>query len=115
MNFNTKVTISYYQEGSRNDFGEPSRTLTTRASNVPAVLDPRSPKIRFEFPFINLRAEKQGRVFIPTNLLMVKRSQAISNGDIITDVDGNTFIVARVESVNNSHKEAILGEHQEAA
>ena len=33
-------TISYYTEGTRNDLGEPSRTLTERAANVKCSIDP---------------------------------------------------------------------------
>jgi len=105
---NKKVTISYYVEGARNDLGEPSRTLTVRATDVPCRKDPRSPKIRFEFPGINRNLMVQGVNYIPTMLLMVKASQDIENGDTITDSDGNTYLVARVETIGRSHKEAIL-------
>ena len=33
-------TISYYTEGTRNDFGEPTRTLTERAANIRCSIDP---------------------------------------------------------------------------
>lgn len=108
MNLTNKVTISYYAEGARNALGEPSRTLTARDEDVPCSLQARSPKVQFEYTTINRARDQQGTSFIPTKVLIVKRSQTLNDGDIITDADDNTFIVARVESIGRSHKEAIL-------
>jgi len=112
MQLMNKVDISYNAEGARNILGEPAITLTARATDVPCSLQPRSPKVQFEYANLNRARDQQGTSFIPTMVLIVKRSQEIYNGDIITDVDDNTYVVARVESIGRSHKEAILATYK---
>lgn len=99
--------ISYYMEGATNDLGEPSRTLTERATNVKCSLDP---LVRLP-TFINQsgirQALQQGIVDRSSYYMVLGASQTIETGDIIEDYDGTTYDVLHV--VNwHTHKEAFL-------
>jgi hypothetical protein len=92
--FNSKCTISYYTEGSRNDLGEPSRTLTERASNVACNLQPRSRSLAYEFPQSIRIQDQQGIIQRTTHILFLRAGQSIANNDVITDANGNQYTVA---------------------
>lgn len=110
--FNSKCTISYYAEGSRNDLGEPSRTLTERASGVACNLQPRSRSLAYEFPqFVRIQ-DQQGIIQRTTHVLFLQADQSIENNDVITDAGGEKYTVAWVlawkRGGKNHHKEALL-------
>ena len=100
-------TISYYAEGSRDNLGQPSRTLTQRATNVKCSIDPlvRLPTyIRQSGLRETLR---QGMIEQSTYFMIVAASQTIEPGDLVTDYDDTTYDVLHV--VNwHTHKEAFL-------
>lgn len=109
---NSKCTISYYAKGSRNDLGEPSRTLTERASDVACNLQPRSKSLAYEFPqFVRIQ-DQQGIIQRTTHILFLQASQSIENNDVVTDADGIEYTVAWVLAWKRGgkyhHKEALL-------
>jgi len=106
--FNKKVTISYYAEGSRNDLGEPSRTLTERDSDVPCRLEPRSQRLSYEFPQRILRQRAQGLVDLTTFIITLSAGQTIQTNDIVTDSDSVNYTVAAVNIYGTHHKEGLL-------
>jgi len=106
--FNSKCTISYYAEGARDDLGQPSRTLTERASGVPCRLELRSKSLRYERPERLRLMERQGTVEVTTHFLYITAGQLILVNDIITDEDGSTYTVGLIARRGNSHKEALL-------
>lgn len=99
--------ISYYSEGDINDFGEPSRTLTQRATNVKCSIDPLirlpthiSQSGRYEVLV-------QGIETRSVHLLVVNASVSIEPGDVVEDDSGLTYDVIHV--VNwQTHKEAFM-------
>lgn len=107
MFFDTKVTISYNAAGSRNDLGEPSRTLTERSADVPARLQNKSARLMFDFPVHIDSTGKTGQVNTILKILWVKRNETIEERDIITDADSNTYIVAEI-ALHRTHKSALL-------
>jgi len=110
--FNSKCTISYYAEGSRNDLGEPSRTLTQRASDVACNLQPRSRSLAYEFPQRIRIQDQQGVIQRTTHILFLQAGQSIEDNDVVTDADGATYTVALVLPWKRGgrihHKEALL-------
>lgn len=106
--FDTTCTISYYAEGSRDDLGVPGRTLTERDSNVPCNLQPRSASLSYELPAYVRRIDEQGRVKTPTHIAYLKKDQTVETDDIITDVDGNYYLVAHVVNRWRTHREILL-------
>jgi len=100
-------TISYYVEGSRNDLGEPSRTLTQRATNVKCSIDPLVKMPAYIKQGIDVEMLRQGIAEQSAYLMVLSASQVIEAGDIVTDYDGKTYDVLYV--VNwYTHKEAFL-------
>ena len=100
-------TISCYIQGSRNDLGEPSRTLTQRATNVKCSVDPlvrTPPHVRQA----GLRdVIEQGVIERSLYVMTLPADQAIESGDVVTDYDDVTYDVLHV--VNwYTHKEAFL-------
>jgi hypothetical protein len=100
-------TISYYVEGSRNDLGEPSRTLTERASNVKCSIDQ-----LLQTPAYIRRGGlrdvlRQGIIEASVYLMTVSADETIEAGDVVTDYDGTMYNVINV--VNwHTHKEAFI-------
>ncbi len=109
---NSKCTISYYAEGSRNDLGEPSRTLTERASGVACNLQPRSRSLAYEFPQSIRIQEQQGIVQRTTHILFLQAGQSIEDNDVVTDSNGDQYTIAWVLPWKRGgrihHKEALL-------
>ena len=105
--FNTTCTISYYAEGSRNDLGEASRTLTQRASGVKCLLQPRSKSMAYELPKLIRTQQNEGIVINTTHVLYTFRDQTVVEHDIITDTDGETYTVSLIV-ILKSHREALL-------
>lgn len=87
--------------GSRNEYGETSKTVATTA-NVRASVYPQS--------YMNsqqLAMFEQGLIKLATHWCMVTAGVTISAGNNVVDVDGNNFDV--MESVDYiTHKEALL-------
>ena len=92
--FNTTCTISYYAEGSRNDLGEAARTLTERATGVKCILQPRSKSMAYELPKLIRTQRGEGVVTNTTYVLFTYKNQTVEEGDVITDVDGDTYTVS---------------------
>lgn len=105
--FNSKVSISYYVDGALNSLGEPARTLTSRATGVPARLQNKSPKLMFDFPIWIDSTGKSGEATVKLMILWVGLNQTIEERDIVTDTDGNTYKVAET-AVLHTHISALL-------
>ncbi len=100
-------TISYYVERTKNDLGEPSRTLTQRSTNAKCSIDPlvRMPTY-IEQSGVRQILE-QGIVEGSSFYMVVLASTTIQTGDVITNFDGTTYDVLHV--VNwYTHQEAFL-------
>ena len=100
-------TISYYVGGARNDLGEPSRSLTQRATNVKCSIDPlaRAPSY---IGRSGLRGVlRQGIVERLAYFMIVSASQTIESGDVVTDYDGAVYDVVCVTDWR-THKEAFI-------
>lgn len=100
-------TISYYVEGSRNDFGEPTRVLTQRANNVKCSIDAltRTPAYITRSGLRDML--QQGIVEATVYIMVLSTDQTIEPGDIVTDYAGtiyNTIVVFNWYT----HKEAFL-------
>ncbi len=94
--------ISYYAQDSRNDLGEPSKTLIQRAENVKCSIDPIPPGQTHA-----IRGLPQGQVEQSTHHMVFPADQIVCVGDIVTDYDGNTYDVLFVATWW-THKEALL-------
>lgn len=108
---NTTCTISYNVEGSRNDLGEPARTLTERDADVICRIEARSRSLSYEFPQRIRLTEEQGLVEQTTHIMFVGAGQTVEAHDVITDADSKTYTVATVVSQGsqgNSHKEVLM-------
>lgn len=105
--FNSKCKISYYDPGALNGLGEPSRTLTERASDVPCRLSPRSRNLAYEFPGLIRSQREQGLIDLTTHILFVSAGQTLETHDIITHDDIN-YTAAAVVAYKPHHKEALL-------
>ena len=100
-------TISYYTEGTRNDLGEPSRTLTERAANVKCSIDPlnQTPSYIRQNGMRDLL--RQGLIERTVYIMTLLADKTIEAGDVVTDYDGMTYDVLHV--VNwHTHKEAYI-------
>ena len=100
-------TISYYAEGTRNNLGEPERTLTQRATNVKCSIDP----LRSVPAYLRLGGLRdmlrQGIVESRAFIMTLSADETIEPGDVVTDYDGTTYDVAHV--INwRTHIEAFL-------
>jgi len=96
-------TISCYTEGTRNDLGEPTRTLIQRATNVKCSIDP-----------LNRTSIRKMRDILPQGIIerflyimTLSAEQAIEPGDLVTDYDGMSYDVLHVLNWH-THKEAFL-------
>lgn len=105
--FNTKVKISYYAEGARNDLGEPARTLTERAANVPCRIEARSRILSYEFPQRIRFQREQGLIEQTTHIGFLGAGQTVEAHDIITYLTED-YTVATTVPHGNSHKEILL-------
>ncbi len=100
-------TISYYVEGSRNDLGEPTRTLTERATNVRCSIDPisKSPSYIGKSGLRDIL--RQGVVERTAYIMTLLAEQTIESGDVVSGYDGSSYDVLHV--VNwYTHKEAFI-------
>lgn len=101
------VTISYYAEGSRNQLGEPSRTLTQRSTDVKASIDQLVAMPTYVIQAGIRRQIRQGLEHQTVFFMIVQTSVTIEPGDVVTDFDGTNYDV--LHSVNQqTHKEAFL-------
>jgi hypothetical protein len=102
-------TISYYLEGERNELGEPSRTLTQRATNVKCSVDPltRTPTYVRQSGLRDVL--RQGIIERAAYIMTLSADEIIEPGDVVTDCDGIDYDVLHV--INwHTHKEAFLRE-----
>lgn len=99
--------IYYYAEGTRNQLGEPSRTLTLRSGNVKCSIDQlvglptyvRQAGIRQQI--------RQGMEHQTVFFMIVNTRITIEPGDVVTDYDGTSYDVLHSVS-QGTHKEAFL-------
>jgi len=100
-------TISYYAEGSRNDLGEPDRTLTQRTTNVKCAIDPLT-RMPTYIGHSGLRKMlQQGIVEQAAFIITLSADDTIDPGDVVTDYAGAMYNVLYV--VNwYTHQEASL-------
>lgn len=88
--------ISSYVEGSRNDVGEPSRTLTEQATNVKCSIDAltRMP------PYIRQSGLReilqQGIIERSAFIMTLSADETIEPGYVVTDYDGIMYDVLHV-------------------
>lgn len=102
-------TISYYTEGARNDLGEPSRTLTERATNVKCSMDPLSQTPSYIRQSGLRDIVRQGVIERTVCIMTLSTDQTIELGDVVTDYDGSLYDVLHV--INwYTHKEAFVRE-----
>ena len=100
-------SISYYVEGTRNDLGEPERTLTERASNVRCSIDVLT-RVPAYIRRSGLREVlQQGIIEATVHLMILSADQNIEPGDVVTDYDGTTYDVLHVIDWY-THKEGFL-------
>ncbi len=99
--------ISYYTEGTRNDFGEPTRTMTERAANVRCSIDPlnQTPSYIRQSGLRDIL--RQGVIERSVYIMTLLAGQAIESGDVVTDYDGSIYDVLHI--INwYTHKEAFI-------
>lgn len=101
------VTISYYAEGSRNALGEPSRTLTQRATDVKCSLQQlvRLPTYVRQAGII--QQIRQGLEHQTVYYMILSANQTIEPGDVVEDYDSVQYDVLHVHNWH-THKEAFL-------
>ncbi len=100
-------TISYYIEGTRNDLGEPSRTLTQRTTNVKCSIDPINQVPTYIRQSGHRDILRQGIIERTAYIVTLSANQTVEPGDVVTDCDGMIYDVLHV--VNwYTHKEAFL-------
>ncbi len=100
-------TISYYVAGSRNDLGEPTRTLAERATNIRCSIDPinKSPSHIGQNGLRDIL--RQGVAEQTVYIMTLLADQAIESGDVVTSYDGSIYDILHV--VNwYTHKEAFI-------
>ena len=102
-------TISYYTEGARNDLGEPSRTLTERATNVKCSMDPLSQTPSYIRQSGLRDIVRQGVIERTVYIMTLSTDQTIEPGDVVTDYDGSIYDVLHVANWY-THKEAFVRE-----
>ncbi len=99
--------ISYYTKGTRNDFGEPTRTMTERAANVRCSIDPlnQTPSYIRQSGLRDIL--RQGVIERSVYIMTLLAGQAIESGDVVTDYDGSIYDVLHI--INwYTHKEAFI-------
>jgi hypothetical protein len=100
-------TISYYEEGIRNDIGEPIRNIIERATNVKCTINPMARAPKYMSLTENYEIATQGIVEKTTHHIILSAEQELNAGDIITNCDGDKYDV--LISVNwQTHREAFL-------
>ena len=100
-------TISYYVEGSRNELGEPTRTLTERSTNVKCSIDPLNGAPSYIGRDGLRDILNQGISERTAYIMTLLANQAIESGDVVTSYDGLVYDVLHV--VNwYTHKEAFI-------
>ena len=100
-------TISYYDEGPRNEFGEPTRTLMQRTTNVKCTINTMNRTPRYMSLNSSYEVVMQGIVEETTHHIKVAVDQVINSGEVVTDYDGTNYDV--LHSVNwQTHKEAFM-------
>lgn len=102
-------TISYYTEGARNDLGEPSRTLTERATNVKCSMDQLSQTPSYIRQSGLRDIVRQGVIERTVYIMTLSTDQTIEPGDVVTDYDGSIYDVLYVANWY-THKEAFVRE-----
>ncbi len=100
-------TISSYVEGSRNDLGEPSRTLIQQATNVKCSIDALT-RVPTYVKQSGLREViQQGIIERAVFIMSLSADQAIEPGHVVIDYDGTRYDVLHV--INwYTHKESFL-------
>jgi len=100
-------TVSYYVEGTRNDLGEPSRTLTQRAANIKCSIDPlnQTPSYIRQSGLRDIL--RQGLIERTMYVMTLLANQTIESGDVVADYDGKMYDVLHVANWY-THKEAVL-------
>ena len=101
------ATISYYVEGSRNDIGEPSRTLTERSTNVKCSLYALIGRPSYINQAGTFDVNMQGILDESTHLIVFEDDTTVDKGDIITDYDSVNYEVKMVTDFY-THKEAYV-------
>jgi hypothetical protein len=99
--------ISYYEEGTRNELGEPTRVLVQRATNVKCAINSMVRTTKYASLTSSYELTEQGIVEETTHHIIVTADQIINAGDVVTDYDGVNYDV--LLSVDwQTHKEAFL-------
>jgi len=100
-------TISCYAAESRNDLGEPIRTLTERATNVKCSIDPlnRIPSYVKQGGLRDIL--RQGMVERVVYIMILLADQTVESGDVVADCDGVVYDVLHVSDWR-THKEAFI-------
>lgn len=101
------VTIYYYAEGSRNSLGEPSRTLTQRATDVKCSLQQLVRLPTYVSQAGILRQLRQGLEHQTVYYMILSANQTIEHGDRVDDYDSVRYEVLHVHNWF-THKEAFL-------
>jgi len=100
-------SISFYVEGSRNDLGEPSRTLTQESTNIRCSIDAMA-RIPTYVRQSGLRELlRQGIIERSVFIITLSANQTIEPGYVVTDYDDTMYDVLHV--INwHTHKEGFL-------
>jgi len=100
-------TISYYEKGPRNEFGEQTRVLIERATNVKCTINSMTRTPRYMSLDNSYEVTMQGIIEETTHHIILAEDQVINSGDVVTDYDGVNYDV--LLSVNwQTHKEAFM-------
>jgi len=100
--------VLYYAEGSRNDLGEPERTLTLRSSDVKCSIDPVSGGVPGHITRSSgWSMEKQGLVSRTTHILTLNQGTVIEAGNVVRNVGNEDFEVLHVADWH-THIECLL-------
>jgi len=100
-------TISCYEEGIRNEIGEPIREIVERATNVKCTINSLARAPRYMSLTESYEIATQGIIEETTHHIILSADQELNAGDIVTDYDGAEYDV--LISVNwQTHREAFL-------
>lgn len=100
-------TVSYYAEGTKNNLGEPTRTLTQRATNVRCSIDALTRAPAYVTRSGLRDVIQQGIVESNAYIITLLMDATIEPGDVVTDCDGVNYDVIYVMNWH-THKEAFL-------